>query len=72
MRCEPSRRGASTVTAIVPTALWSGEPPKKNGSMGRHVTDARGEQKRSGLEKNTVVIEDFKCGLSLVLFVQNN
>ena len=54
----------------MPAALWRAD--KNNGSMGRRVTDAREEQKRSGFEQNTAVIEGFKCGLSLIIFVQNN
>ena len=38
----------------------------------RHVMDAQEEQKHSRLKQNTVVIEGFKCDLSLSLFVQES
>ena len=56
------------LTAFVPTPLWRGG--KKNTSTGGRVACPLKEQKRSGLEQNTLLIEGITYGPSLCLFVK--
>ena len=56
------------LTALVPTPLWRGG--KKNASTGGRVACRLIEEKRSGLKQNTLLIEGFKPGPSLCLFVK--
>ena len=56
------------LTAFVLTPLWRGG--KKNASTGGRVAKRLIEEKRSGLEQNTLLIEGFKPGPSPCLFVK--
>ena len=56
------------LTALVLTPLWRGG--KKNASTEGPVACRLIEQKRSGLKQNTLLIEGFKAGPSLCLFVK--
>ena len=55
---------------MVPTALWGAV--KKNGALRQRVACRLIEEKRSGLEQNTLRIKDFKYGSSLSIFVRKN
>ena len=56
------------LTAIVRTALW--RAAKKNGSTRGRLAYRLIEEKRSGLEQNTILIEGFQPGPSPCLFVE--
>ena len=58
------------MTALVPASHRSDE--KKYVAIGRRITDAREEQKRSRNKQRTLLIEDFKYGSSLSIFIQKN
>ena len=57
-----------TLTAIVPTAL--SRAAKKNASTESRVAYQLKEQKRSRFDQNTLLVEGFKYGLLLCLFVR--
>ena len=56
------------LTALVLTALWGAV--KKNGALRKRVACRLIEQKRSGMEQNTLLIEGLKPGPSFCLFVK--
>ena len=62
---KSTKRG---LTAIVLTVLW--RTGKKNGTVRDRIACRLKEEKRSRLKQNTLLIEGFKPGPSLCLFVK--